>query len=190
RSFHLVSYTYSSLLMPLPPPSSTLFPYTTLFRSPVAHVILADDVMALEFEQARKCITDDGGAQVAHVHLFSEVGAGVIDHYGLWRFRRSHLEARVGLCRRHLLPQPLRLEVNVDKPGTSDLHLGGNIVEVEGCHDTCRQLAGVGPHRFGSAHGTIGLIIPETGFLAGGDDRREFGGNATGNHGLVDFLTQ
>src|SRR5207248_8743259 len=48
-------YTHFFLLMPRPPPSSTLFPYTTLFRS--------------RRYQSRKFLRREGTAGVAHVDV-------------------------------------------------------------------------------------------------------------------------
>ena len=52
-------------------------------RAEVADVILADDGVAEELQHAGEGVADDGGAQVADVHLLGDVGAGVIDDDGL-----------------------------------------------------------------------------------------------------------
>ena len=45
----------------------------------VPDVVLADDGVALGFQDAGDAVADDGGAQVADVHFFGDVGAGVVD---------------------------------------------------------------------------------------------------------------
>jgi hypothetical protein len=42
---------------------------------PVADVVLADDFVALEFEESADTIADDCAAQVTYVHMFCDVRA-------------------------------------------------------------------------------------------------------------------
>ncbi len=51
--------------------------------APVADVVLADDLVTHELEQAHQAVADDRGAQVAGVHLLGHVGRRVVDHRAL-----------------------------------------------------------------------------------------------------------
>ena len=48
---------------------------------PVADVIETHNVMSREFEHVRQRVPDDGAAQVSHVHLLGDVGAGKIHNH-------------------------------------------------------------------------------------------------------------
>ena len=52
--------------------------------APVAHMVLANHIVALIFQQARQTVANNGGAQMADMHFFSQVGRGIINHYSLW----------------------------------------------------------------------------------------------------------
>jgi len=49
-------------------------------RAPVADVVFPDDLVALELQQPDKAVSDDGGPQVADVHLLGGIGRGIIDY--------------------------------------------------------------------------------------------------------------
>lgn len=53
----------------------------TELGAPVADVVDADELVAHELERARQRVADDGGTQVAHVHLLGDVRRRVIDHH-------------------------------------------------------------------------------------------------------------
>ena len=53
--------------------------------TPVADVVLADDVVPDEREQAAQGVTDDGAAEMTDVHLLGHVGSRVVDHDPLGR---------------------------------------------------------------------------------------------------------
>ena len=98
--------------------------------TPVAHVIEAQHRMAAEGQNASQGIANDGGAQMAHMHLLGDVGAGEIhDHrQPLWSL--GHPQARIAHAQAHLLGQHLRAQGEVKKTGTGDL---GRLAEgVEG----------------------------------------------------------
>ena len=48
-------------------------------RAPVSDVVEPEDVVAEEVDEVGDGVSDDGGAQVAHVHLLRDVGRGVVD---------------------------------------------------------------------------------------------------------------
>ena len=43
-------------------------------RAPVAHMVLADDLVPQKVQHTRQAVTDDGRTQVADVHFFGQVG--------------------------------------------------------------------------------------------------------------------
>ena len=63
--------------------------------APVAHVVLADNLVAKEAQQAHHGIANNGGAQVANVHFFGEIGRGVVDHYRVGGIDTRYAEAFV-----------------------------------------------------------------------------------------------
>jgi hypothetical protein len=65
--------------------------------APIADVVLADDGVAFEFVEAGDAVADDGAAEMADVHLFGDIGAGVIDDDGLGRL--GLFDAQPLLCR-------------------------------------------------------------------------------------------
>ena len=64
--------------------------------APVANVVLADHLVAEEFEHAGDAVADDGRAQMANVHLFGQVGRGQIDHHALCRADLAHIQGGIG----------------------------------------------------------------------------------------------
>jgi hypothetical protein len=59
-------------------------------RAPVADVVLADDFLALELDDPRDRVADDRGPQVSDVHLFGDVGTGIVHHrFGARRRKRD-----------------------------------------------------------------------------------------------------
>ena len=51
-------------------------------RSPIAEVVVGDDAIAEETVKTVQCVADDGGANVADMHRFCDVRAGVVDDNG------------------------------------------------------------------------------------------------------------
>ena len=51
--------------------------------TPVANVVCADYLVTEKLKRAHRGITNDGGTQVANVHLFRHVRGRVVDHHRL-----------------------------------------------------------------------------------------------------------
>ena len=121
--------------------------------------------MAEEFQRARSYITEYGGADVVHRHLFGHVGGGVVHHHGLWR-RQPY----VGVGRGHhgldLTGQPALVKEEVDEAGTGDLDLGDQVGGWQMLDDGRRQLTGILAGRFGQQHGQVGSQVAVSFFLA------------------------
>ena len=54
-------------------------------RAPIADMVVANDFVAEELGDARKCITQDGAADVTDMHRLGYVGRSKIDHDPTWR---------------------------------------------------------------------------------------------------------
>ena len=61
-------------------------------RAPVAEVVVADRLVAEEFQGAVQAIADDGAADVAHVHRLGDVGGAVVDDVRLRLADGRHAE--------------------------------------------------------------------------------------------------
>ena len=133
--------------------------------APVADVVGADHFVAEEFQRARSHVTEYGGADVVHRHLFGHVGGGVVHHHGLWRG-----QPYVGVGRGHhgldLTGQPALVEEEVDEAGAGDLDLGDQVGGRQVLDDGSRQLTGILAGRFGQQHGQVGSQVAVSFFLA------------------------
>jgi hypothetical protein len=67
--------------------------------APVAEVVLADHAVSKPLEQTHGRVSDDGGAEMADVHLLGRVGCGVVDFHGLGLGER-HAQPVIGVHRR------------------------------------------------------------------------------------------
>ena len=97
--------------------------------------------MAQKLLGTRRGVADDGGAQMADVHLFRHVRRGVVDNDGL-RLNRRNAQFR---CVQHLVGlagDPVAVQENVDKAGTGDFHFTGDVAEIQQLHHFFRQLPG------------------------------------------------
>ena len=54
-------------------------------RTPVADVVLPDHLVTDELEHAHQRVADDGGTQMADVHLLGHVGGRVVDDHAATR---------------------------------------------------------------------------------------------------------
>ena len=89
-------------------------------RAPVAKVVVANDLGAGEFEEPANRLADDGGAEVADMHLLGRVGRGVVDDPGLPGVGVGRAGLKVGLGVVGLKPgeQGGGLEAEVDETGS------------------------------------------------------------------------
>ena len=155
--------------------------------APVADVVEAQHRMAAELQHPGQGVADDRGAQMPHVHLLGDVGAGEIHNH-----RRRGLDARLGCLRHaghaktgvresghHLRRQALRPEGEVDETGAGDLRLQAQLckswIRLQLGHDR----RGDRPRRLaeglGQGQGAVGLKVAEF-RLAGGGQLRIQGG--------------
>ncbi len=64
-------------------------------QAPIAHMHVADGLVADELEDAADGIADDGGAQMADMHRLGDVGSAVIQHHDLGLRLGRLAEARI-----------------------------------------------------------------------------------------------
>ncbi|MNT09571.1 hypothetical protein D3C72_1443600 [compost metagenome] len=126
--------------------------------TPVANVVRANHFMAQELQGAHSGIADDGGAQVADVHLFCHVWRRVIDNDGL-RLRLSHTQTVRFQRRVNVTREEGRIEENVDKAWTCNLNLVGNAVEIQMSQYQLSELSRRHAQFFSHCHHAISLIV-------------------------------
>ena len=90
--------------------------------SPIPQVVESQHVVPTERQQPGNAVPNDGGAQVPHMHLLGDVGAGKIHHHPLLRLRHGHPQPGLIQPLLHLCRQHLRTDGEVDKPWSR--HLG------------------------------------------------------------------
>ena len=120
--------------------------------------------MAEVLQGADERVADDGGAQVADVHLLGHVGSRVVDGDGL-PFLGGYAETAVEA--RHLRGDPLGAQPDVDETGTADLRLAGDAVEVEVLDDPLGDVSRLVAEPLAQRERGVGL---EVGELARPDD--------------------
>ena len=100
--------------------------------------------MVPKFEEAGDDVADDGGAEVADVHLFGDVGAGEIDDGDGGIGEGVDAEA-VGIAEGfgEAVGEPVGAEAEVDKAGAGDLGRFAEVGDIEIIDDLLGQGAGV-----------------------------------------------
>ena len=99
-------------------------------RTPVAHVVRTDHLVSEKLQRAYRRITNDGGADVAHVHLFRNVGRRVVDHNGLG-FGQLHAQARQTQRFAGILCQPVVVEEDIDEARSGNFNFAGDAGQIE-----------------------------------------------------------
>jgi hypothetical protein len=152
--------------------------------APVADVVLAHGRVAELLEGAHDRVADDGGAQVADVHLLGDVRRRVVHDHGLGPLGRGHAEARVGGELRGLRGDPVGAQADVQEARSRDLRLRGDVGEVHRGHDVRGDVAGLASQALRESHRGVALEVRE---LRGTDDRvgiRVLGPEGGGEGGL------
>ena len=133
--------------------------------APVAHVIEAQHRMAAELEHPRQGVANDRGAQMPHMHLLGDVGAGKIHHHRRRVLHRRHAETLVPQPCRHLRRQPLRADREVDEARPGDLRLQAEVGEggigLQLLHDRRGDLPRSLLQGLGQGQRAIGLEVAE-----------------------------
>ncbi len=139
--------------------------------APVADVVLRDDGVAEGTQHAVEAVADDGGAEVAHVHLLGHIGRGVVDDDSLGMLLRRDTVRGVGEDRGGRLGEHGGLEPDVDEAWAGDLQRLAQVVELNLVDDVLGDDARRALLLLGEAQGDVRLEVPELRF--GG--RAEFG---------------
>ncbi len=129
-------------------------------RAPIAEVIIGDDGVAKRAEDAVDGVADDGGADVADVHLLGGVRRGIIDDNLLACARLGDAALRFGRERRELCGEPFGGDRQVEKAGTRDFDLQ---FAADIFRDFCRGIAWLEADFFGELERVIALVIAEAG---------------------------
>ena len=129
-------------------------------RAPVAEMVLAGHLVTDELEHPHQRVADDGGAQVADVHLLGHVGRRVIHHHPFDRCRAAHAEVIVARHTGHLPRDERRRERDVDEPRPGHLEVGHTRERVGCCRNHIDGHVARRPTEFlGQGEGTVGLCI-------------------------------
>ena len=129
-------------------------------RAPVAHMVSADHVVAQKRQGAHRGVADNGGADVADMHLFRHVRRGVVDDDGL-RLNGGDAQARLRQRLLRLCGQPVAIEKNIDEAWPGDLCPAGDAFQVKMRHHAFSQLSRRLTQLFRDGHNAVRLIIPK-----------------------------
>ena len=134
--------------------------------APVAYVVLANHLVAEEFQYTGHAIANDGGAQVAHMHLFGQVGRGHVDHGTHGRGGLAYTDFLVSQGRVEARSQGLGVleeiqEARAGDFGFADLLIGGQCRD-----DFFSQITGFHTRRLGQHHGDVAGEVA-VGFVTG-----------------------
>ena len=131
--------------------------------APVAYVVSADHFMAEKLQRTHRGVANNGGAQMAYMHLFGHVRRGVIDDHRL-RLRLSHAQTFRFQRAADVFREEGRIEENINKARAGDLYLIGNPAQIEMRQDLLCKLSRRHAQFFGNGHHAVGLIVAELDF--------------------------
>ena len=116
--------------------------------------------MTDELEHPHQCIADDGGAQVADVHLLGHIGRRVVDHDPLGRRDAAHPEVLVARHLGHLAGHERGRERDVDEARARHLEVGHTGERTRRCgHHVGSDVARCPTEVFGQGERPVGLCI-------------------------------
>jgi len=130
--------------------------------SPVADVVLANDAVAFELMDAGNPVADDGASQVADMHFFGNVWAGIIHDNG---FRHSHRfdSQPLGVLEHseQALLEQRGLQPKIDKARAGDFRFFAQVVYLKAAENLFGQLPWIGFDLPGGGHDAVDLIVAE-----------------------------
>jgi len=114
----------------------------TELRAPITGVIQAGDVMPNHLEDSTRTLTDDGGAQMAHMHLLGDVGGGEINNNVALRVRLviNTLHVEDGVLGQ--LGEPFRVQFHGDKSLRRDVDVVQQIIRGQARHNQLANILG------------------------------------------------
>ena len=130
-------------------------------RAPVAEMVVANHFGPGEGEEPADCLADDGGAEVADMHLLGRVGGGVVDHPGLAGVGVGGAGPQMPLGIVGLEPakQGGRLKAEVDEARTSQRYVKVLPQNLQGINQLLGHGTGVLLFALGEGEGAVGLEI-------------------------------
>ena len=151
--------------------------------APVADVVVGDDFVADEAGDAGEGVADEGGADVADVRGFGDVGRGEVDDDGAWGGDGGDAEVGVGDGGEEVGGEGGGGEGEVEEAGAVDAGFFAEVGDFEGVDDLLGEGAGVGAHLLGEDHGGVRLVVAVAGVR--GEDN---GGGEVVWHGDAGFF--
>ena len=138
-------------------------------RTPVADVVVADEISAAEFDETGDGLADDDWAKVANVHLLRGVRRRIVDDDLAAAHQAGRAGAPLGFVA--ILAQPGaeggRRELEINEAWTGDFHLDDLVVEPALGADSFDERGGegarVGLGLLGGGKDAIGLEVGVTG---------------------------
>src|SRR4029077_16092319 len=106
-------------------------------------MIVADDVVAEQSGDARKCVAQNGAADVADVHWFGHIGRAKVDHDFSRRYRSCDSQSLVLEELNYFLPDRLAAQNKVNETGTRNRRRLAKIDNVQSFHDLTRERSGI-----------------------------------------------
>ena len=128
-------------------------------RAPVAEMVVRDHPVSKESVHPVERIADDRRADMPDVHGLGHVGAGVVDDHGMSRAGAGHTQPLVPLDGLQVAGQVLRLEEEVDEPGSRDLHPLHPLRTQRLVHQRLGHLARGLLENARQRHGRIALVV-------------------------------
>ena len=128
-------------------------------RTPVADVVLTDDGVAHKFQHARNAVADDAGTQMADVHLFCQIGRGIVDNDGLRFVGFRYAETRVAQSRMNVLGEKFGAQAQVDEARAGHFRAFNHGVTRQCFGDLLRQFARILFGFFRRTHHAVDLEI-------------------------------
>ena len=159
-------------------------------RAPVAEVIVRDDPVAQQPQNARQRVAQDRRADVADVHRLGHVGRAEIHHH---RARLVVPARRTGVRRaRPTSSAPASaagFEPEIQEAGAGHLDLLAAVADLQLGEHVGGQLARIQLPGLGQRHQRVGLVVAELGIGAGTDQHgRSVCVRQDGAHGCLEAL--
>lgn len=126
--------------------------------TPIADVVVGDDLVAEEAGDAGEAIANDGGADVADVHRLGDVWRGEIEHDGAWSIGGGSAEASAVGAVQDVAGEVRRVDAEIDEARAGDFGAGWSVWWQRG-DDLLREGARIGFSSFGKDHSGIRLVV-------------------------------
>ena len=143
--------------------------------SPVADVVVRNDLVAYKAGYAGEGVADDGGTDVAHVHRLGDVGRGKVDHDRFGILLLLHAQPFVRQHGKQPRGVKFRLDAEIDEARSGDFQ-GADIVLPRLVDHLLGERAGIRSALLGQNHGGVALVVPEAQVRGRGHGGAKIGG--------------